>query len=127
MFFLITSAFADSTSQSQGPSMNFLLIIFFIAMMYFLFIRPQQKRAKQHQALINSLKKGDKVVTNSGIVGTVAKLSGDQEIVLEISDGVFVKFVKSTVAHVVNPKAPVAENSAKEDKPKKSEDTKEEK
>lgn len=67
-------------------------------------IRPQQKRAKQHQALLASIKKGDKVVTNSGILATVVKVVNDNEIILEIANGVHVKFVKSTISNVIDPK-----------------------
>ncbi len=103
MFFLISTAMADvAPVASSGGFMSFLPILFFIGVIYFLLIRPQQKRSKQHQALIASIKKGDKVVTNSGIIGTVVKVLNDQEILIEIADKVFVKFVKSTISSVVN-------------------------
>ena len=106
MLFFIGQAFADANSSQQGSGiMSFLPMIIFIGIMYFILIRPQQKRAKQHQALISSVKKGDKVITNSGIIATVSKVLNEQEVVLEIADGVNCRFVKSTIASVLNKEA----------------------
>lgn len=111
MIFFISTAMADAAAAagSSGGFMSFLPMLFFIGVIYFLLIRPQQKRAKKHQALISSIKKGDKVVTNSGIIGTVIKVLNDQEILIEIADKVFVKFVKSTISTVMNPTTGPAE------------------
>lgn len=106
MIFLISAAMADAAPTAGSPGngfISFLPMLFFIGVIYFLLIRPQQKRAKQHQALIASIKKGDKVVTNSGIIGTIAKVLNEQEVLVEIADKVFVKFLKSTISTVVNP------------------------
>ncbi len=74
-----------------------LIIIFLI--FYFLLIRPQQKRIKQHQALVNSLKKGDKIVTGGGIYGTVVEARPDEEwIKVEIAQGVRVRVKRSTIS-----------------------------
>ncbi len=78
------------------------LLIFVI--FYVLLIRPQQKRAKEHQAEIASVKKGDEVVTGGGIRGRVTKVA-DSEVELEIAQGVRVRAVKSTLAQVVKPSA----------------------
>jgi preprotein translocase subunit YajC len=88
--------------------MSFLPMLAFIAILYFLLIRPQQKRQKQHKALISALKKGDKVVTSSGIIATVSKVPGDHEIVLEIAHGVHCKFVRSAIASVAQSDATAA-------------------
>ncbi|MDR2458823.1 MAG: preprotein translocase subunit YajC, partial [Holosporales bacterium] len=80
--------------------MSFLPMLAFIAILYFLLIRPQQKRQKQHKELISALKKGDKVVTSSGIIATVSKITGDHEIVLEIAHNVHCKFVRSAITSV---------------------------
>ncbi|MDR2074891.1 MAG: preprotein translocase subunit YajC [Holosporales bacterium] len=108
MIFFVGSAMADGAASSGGGLMSFLPMVLFIGIIYFLLIRPQQKRTKQHQALVSAIKKGDKVVTNSGIIGTIAKVLNDQEVLIEISDKIFVKFVKSTIASVVNPTAPAS-------------------
>ena len=102
MLFFITNALADAGSSQSGGIMSFLPMIAFIGILYFLLIRPQQKRQKQHQALVSAIKKGDKVVTNSGFIATVSKILNDQEIILEISDGVHCKFVKSAISSVIS-------------------------
>lgn len=99
--FFISDAFADAGSSQSAGFMGFLPIIACVAILYFLLIRPQQKRQKQHQELISSIKKGDKVVTNSGIIATVSKVINEHEVVLEIADGVHCRFVKTAISDVV--------------------------
>jgi preprotein translocase subunit YajC len=76
------------------------LLIFVI--FYVLMIRPQQRRVKQHQAAIAAVKKGDDVVTAGGIRGRITKVA-DQEVEVEIANGVRVRVVKSTLTHIVAP------------------------
>ena len=95
--FFISAAFADAGNAQSGGIMAFLPMVAFIVILYFLLIRPQQKRQKQHQELIASIKKGDKVVTNSGIIATVSKVVSEHEVILEIANGVHCKFVKSAM------------------------------
>ena len=104
-FFLTAMASAAAPSGAAG-FFNFiapLLIVFVI--FYFLMIRPQQRRMKQHQATIAAVQKGDQVVTAGGVFGKVAKVS-DEEVEVEIAQGVKVRVVKSTLSHVLgkNPK-----------------------
>jgi preprotein translocase subunit YajC len=79
--------------------MNIVPLIFMFAIFYFLLIRPQQKKAKEHKALLESLKKGDKVVTAGGMHGKVTALD-DKIVTLEIANGVNVKFNKGFIATV---------------------------
>jgi preprotein translocase subunit YajC len=103
----ISTALADGGGAGQSSGwMSFLPLVAFVGILYFLLIRPQQKRQKQHQSLIAAVKKGDKVVTSSGIVATVSKILNDSEIVLEIAEGVHCKFVKSSISNVVNNEIP---------------------
>ncbi len=81
------------------------------AVVYFFMIRPQQKRQKEHQALLESLKRGDEVITQGGLIGKVAKVA-DNEVTLEISEGVKVKVVKQTVLDVRNRPEPKPANDA---------------
>ena len=113
MFFIGQAAAEGGAAQQSGGWITYLPMFAFVGILYFLLIRPQQKRAKQHQALVSAVKKGDKVVTNSGIIATVSKVVNDQEVVLEIADGVFCKFVKSTIATVLD-KTQIAEVSKKD-------------
>ncbi|MFQ5772436.1 MAG: preprotein translocase subunit YajC [bacterium] len=71
-------------------------------MMYFLIFRPQAKKQKQHQAMVNSLKKGDKVVTSGGIYGTIAGVKEkEQTIILEIDNNVKIKLTRASVAKIL--------------------------
>lgn len=81
-----------------------LILIFGI--MYFLLIRPQQKKAKEHQAMVSSLRRGDQVVTQGGLIGKVSKVKDDNEIEVEVSDGVKVRVVQSTIAQVLSKTEP---------------------
>lgn len=122
MIFFITNAMAEGGSaQQSGGLMSFLPMIAIIGVLYFLLIRPQQKRAKQHQELLSKIKKGDKVITNSGIVATVSKILNEQEIILEIADGVQCKFIKSTIATVLDKNSKTDESPKKIEAPKKKE------
>jgi preprotein translocase subunit YajC len=102
---------ASVAGSSPYASMLPLLAIFFV--FYFLLIKPQQKRMKEHQALIAAVKKGDEVVTGGGIIGKVTKAGEGAEIMIEIAKGVEVSVMRATIASVVDrtPKA------AKEMKP----------
>lgn len=82
------------------------LLIFVI--FYFLMIRPQQKRVRDHQAMITAVKKGDEVITAGGIRGRVTRVIDEREVEVEIAQGVKVRVVKSTLSQVLNPTATVA-------------------
>lgn len=82
-----------------------LLLIF--AIMYFLLIRPQQKKLKEHQEMVAALRRGDQVITQGGLMGKVTKVKDDSnEIEVQIADGVNVRVVRSTIATVVNKTEP---------------------
>lgn len=94
---------ADSAAQTSNFFMSMLplLLIFFV--FYVMVIRPQNKRMQEHRQTINDLKKGDKVVTGGGVVAKVVKLQGDDEIVLEIANGVEITVLKHTIMMLRNP------------------------
>ena len=81
----------------QSAIMNIIPLIFMFAIFYFLLIRPQQKKAKEHRALIESLKKGDQVITAAGIHGKVTALD-ENVITLEVAPGVNIKISKGFIA-----------------------------
>ncbi|WP_170564713.1 preprotein translocase subunit YajC [Ruegeria atlantica] len=90
-----------------GAIAQFLPLILIFAIMYFLLIRPQQKKMKQHQAMVEAVRRGDQVVTQGGLIGKVSKVKeGDNEIEVEIAEGVKVRVVKSTIAQVLNKTEP---------------------
>lgn len=106
---IATPAFAQSATPAGGGLESFIILIPLFLIMYFLIIRPQQKRAKEHRNMVEALKKGDEIVTQGGIVGKVLAVR-DQDLDVEISQGVKVRVVRATVSSVVNRTAPVAAN-----------------
>jgi preprotein translocase subunit YajC len=89
----------------QGIQSIIPLVMIF-AIMYFLLIRPQQKKLKEHQAMIEAVRKGDQVITQGGIVGKVVKVLDNGQVDVEISKGVNARIVKSTLSNVVNKTEP---------------------
>lgn len=85
---------------------QFIPLILIFGIMYFLLIRPQQQKMKQHQAMVAALRRGDQVVTQGGLIGKVAKVKDDGELDVEIADGVKVRVVQSTIAQVLNKTEP---------------------
>ncbi|MDG1448401.1 MAG: preprotein translocase subunit YajC [Ascidiaceihabitans sp.] len=85
---------------------QFIPLLLIFGIMYFLLIRPQQKKMKEHQAMVNGLRRGDKVVTAGGMFGKVVKVHDEGEVEVEIADGVKVRMVQSTIAQVVSKTEP---------------------
>jgi preprotein translocase subunit YajC len=115
---LITPAFAQSGlfglggGDSGGMIVQFMPLILIIVIMYFLILRPQQQKAKLHQQMIKALRRGDTVVTNGGLVGKVTKAGDDDQIEVEIADGVRVRQMRSMVSEVRAKGEPVKDDSA---------------
>ena len=98
MDFLISSAWAQSAPAGQpDPLTSFLPLILIFAVFYFLLIRPQSKRQKEHKKMLEALDKGDEVVTNGGLFGTISDL-GDNFVQLDVADGVSVKVQRQAIA-----------------------------
>ncbi len=96
----VLHAFFAQTAEgqaAQNPIAAFLPFILIALVFYFVFFRPQQKQAKQHQAFVTSLKKGDEVVTQSGIVGTIHAVE-DRTITLDVGGGTKLRIIKNQVA-----------------------------
>lgn len=85
---------------------QFIPLILIFAIMYFLLIRPQQKKMKEHQNMVNALRKGDQVVTQGGLIGKVVKVKEDNELEVQIAEGVKVRVVQSTISQVLNKTEP---------------------
>ena len=106
MSFLISSAYAQAPATAPAPepfpgSFLFMMLLMF-GVLYFVTIRPQKKRQKEHAEMVNALQKGDEVVTNSGIMGKVTRLDDDY-LSLKVDDNVELKFQKMAI-HAVLPK-----------------------
>src|SRR5271168_4084129 len=114
---LITPAFAQGGlsglfgGDSAGMITSFMPLILIIVIMYFLILRPQQQKVKQHQTMVKALRRGDTVVTNGGLVAKVTKVVDDDQIEVEISDGVRVRQMRSMVSEVRAKGEPVKDDS----------------
>ena len=87
---------------------QFVPLILIFAIMYFLLIRPQQKKLKEHQAMVAALRRGDMVVTQGGIIGKVSKVKDDGEIEVEIAENVRVRVMRATIVQVLSKTEPAA-------------------
>ena len=103
---LVTPAYAQAAGGAAAIT-SFVPLILIFAIMYFLLIRPQQKKLKDHKAMVAALRKGDQVVTQGGIIGKVYK-AGETEVEVDIADGVRVRVVRSTITQVLNKTEPAA-------------------
>ena len=103
----VTPAFAQTAGGGSAALTSFMPLVLIFAIMYFLLIRPQQKKLKTHKAMVAALRKGDQVITQGGIIGKVFK-AGDTEVEVEIAEGVRVRVVRSTITQVLNKTEPAA-------------------
>jgi preprotein translocase subunit YajC len=119
----ITEAFAQQSAAPGGGSMivQLLPFVLILGIMYFLIIRPQQKRLKDHRDMIASIKRNDTVVTAGGMVGKVTKVMGDNELQVELAEGVRVRVVRNTIAEV-RTRGDVREVQARKAKSQKDDD-----
>ena len=102
----VSNAFAQASNAGEPNQMiTILMFAGLFGFMYFLIIRPQRKRQKEHNELVGALGKGDEVVTTSGMLGKITKLEGDY-VVLEVSNNLELKFQKVAV-HAVLPKGTI--------------------
>lgn len=103
-----TPAYAQAAGGAGAAITSFIPLILIFAIMYFLLIRPQQKKVKEHQKMVAALRRGDQVVTQGGIIGKVSKVKDDGEVEVELAEGVRVRVVKNTIAQVLSRTEPVA-------------------
>lgn len=109
----VTPAYAQAAAGGAGPTAafaQFIPLILIFAIMYFLMIRPQQKRMKEHRAMIEAIKRGDTVVMSNGMIGKVTRVE-NEEAMVEIAQGVNVRVVKAMVSEVRNRTAVAANDS----------------
>jgi len=98
-FFISNAMAADAAPQGGGLQLVFMVALFF-GIMYFMIIRPQSKKAKEHASLLDALSKGDEVVTNGGILGKIVKL-GDNFVELKISDSSNMKVQRHAISSIM--------------------------
>ncbi len=106
---MITPAFAQGAPglPAMDTLVQFVPFVLIFVIMWFLIIRPQQRRAKQHADMIKAVRRGDTVVTTGGIVGRVTRVTDDPEIEVEIADNVRVKLIRTMIAEVRTKGEPV--------------------
>jgi len=114
MFF--TPAYAQATGMpGAGDFLGMVLpLVMIMVVFWFLLIRPQQKRAKEHQELIGKVSRGDTVVTNGGLIGKVTKVVDERELMVEIADNVKVRIARSGIADVRAKGEPVKDEPVKQ-------------
>ena len=109
MGFFISDAYAQGGPAGPGiPDFMFLILLF--AVFYFLLIRPQQKRAKEHRAMVENLRRNDQVVTAGGIMGKVTKVGEGDEVEIEIAKDVRIRVIRSTISAVLAKTEPANTN-----------------
>ncbi len=105
----VTPAFAqDAAASGPGTLETLLPLALIFVVFYFLLIRPQQKKHKLHREMLGAIRRGDKVVTGGGIIGTVTKVLDNNVVAVEITDGVKVRVQRSLIAEVLTKPEPVA-------------------
>ena len=98
--FILSPAYAQAQQQAPSAMMQFAPLVILIVIFYFLLIRPQMKRSKEHRQMLGSLSKGDEIITGGGLAGRVTQI-GENYISLEVSEGVTVKLQKAAVSSVL--------------------------
>ena len=114
---LISAAYAQGTGitgifDNQSALIQFLPLVLIFIVFYFLLIRPQQRKAKDHKTMLDALRRGDRVVTGGGIIGTVARVENPEEVTVDIADGVRVRVLRSTISSVLAKPDPAATREA---------------
>ena len=101
MFINFAFAQASAGTGGQGFLVQLLPLILIFVVFYFLLIRPQQKRVKDHKAMVESLKRGDEVITSGGIIGVVERVMEDDRIEVIIGEGTKVQIIRSTITSLL--------------------------
>ena len=104
-----TPAYAQAAGGGAAAFGSFIPLILIFGIMYFLLIRPQQRKMKEHQAMVEGVRRGDQVVTAGGLIGKVVKVKDDNEIEIELAQGVKVRAVKSTLSQVLTKTEPASD------------------
>ena len=112
---LISPAFAQGSPFGGSTDMitSLLPFVLIFVIMYFLILRPQQKRVKQHAEMVKNVRKGDTVITSGGLVGRVTKVVDDDQIEVEVADGVRIRQMRTMISDVRAKGEPVKDEDAK--------------
>jgi preprotein translocase subunit YajC len=102
----ISPAYAQAAGGGDAGLVSLLPLVLIFVVFYFLLIRPQQKKMKAHKAMIEAVRRGDRVVTGGGLIGTVTKVLSETELQVEVADGVRVRVVRGTLQDVLSKPEP---------------------
>jgi preprotein translocase subunit YajC len=120
MSMLISPAYAQGTGltglMNQSALVQFLPLVLIFVVFYFLLIRPQQKKQKDHRQMLDALRRGDRVVTGGGILATVSRVVSPEEVEVDIAAGVRVRLLRSTITSILAKPDPSAARDAARDK-----------
>ena len=118
----ISPAWAQGAGGGGFGELGGLLpLVLIFVVFYFLLIRPQQKKAKQHREMLGNLRRGDQVVTNGGLIGTISKVPNDTQLIIEIADGVKVRVLRGMIAESLTKSGPVVDRDDDKDEDKDDE------
>ena len=110
---LISTAYAQGTGIfDQNALIQFLPLVLIFVVFYFLLIRPQQTKQKEHRKMLDALRRVDRIVTGGGIIGTVARVDSAEEVTVDIAEGVRVRVLRSTITSVLAKPDPTAAREA---------------
>ncbi len=109
----ISPAYAQAAADGASTLTSLLPLVLIFVVFYLLLIRPQQKKMKQHRTMVAALRRGDRVVTAGGVVGTVSKVVSDTELQVEIAEGVKVRVVRGTISEVLSKTEPGPDKGGK--------------
>jgi preprotein translocase subunit YajC len=119
----ISPAWAQGAGGGGLDGLGGLLpLVLIFVVFYFLLIRPQQKKAKQHREVLANLRRGDRIVTNGGLIGTITRVPNDGELIVEIADGVKVRVMRGMIAESLSKTDPAPAKSKDKDKEQEEDD-----
>ncbi len=114
---LISPAYAQGTGlMDQSALVQFLPLVLIFVVFYFLLIRPQQKKQKDHRTMLDALRRGDRIVTGGGILGSVNRVVSAEEVEVDIASGIRVRVLRNTIASVLAKPDPAAAREAARDR-----------
>lgn len=109
MNLIISPAYAQAAPSTGFDFMSILPLVLIFAVFYFFLIRPQQKKAQEQKNLLSALRRGDRIVTSGGLIGVIHKVISDNELQVEIAEGVRVRVARNMVASLLSKTEPIAE------------------
>jgi len=114
--FLISPAYAQAAGDSTSTIMQMAPLALIFVVFYLFLIRPQQKKAKELKGMLDAIKRGDRVVTGGGIIGTVAKIANNDEVLIDIAENTRVRVLRATITSVLAKPVPASAKDEKNDK-----------